>query len=190
MPRILLLLAIAAALYILYLRARTLPPHKRRAQYIKLGIAAAAVIVLYLTLTGRMHWVGAALTGLLVAGRQMLPLLIRLFPMLSSLRNRSANAAHGRQSTVESAVLRMHLDHDSGKLSGEVLSGPFKGWRLDELDRSQLETLLHYCRQQDNDSVQLLDSYLQQRFPGETDFGATESSPPPDSQSGLTRKRI
>ena len=188
MPRILLLLAIAAALYILYLRARTLPPHKRRAQYIKLGIAAAAVIVLYLTLTGRMHWVGAALTGLLVAGRQMLPLLIRLFPMLSSLRNRSANAAHGRQSTVESAVLRMHLDHDSGKLSGEVLSGPFKGWRLDELDRSQLETLLHYCRQQDNDSVQLLDSYLQQRFPGETDFGATESSPPPDSQSGLTRR--
>lgn len=187
MPRILLLLAIAAALYILYLRARSLPPHKRRAQYIKLGIAAAAVIVLYLTLTGRMHWVGAALTGLLVAGRQLLPLLIRLFPMLSSLRNRSASAAQGRQSTVESAVLRMHLDHDSGKLSGEVLSGPFKDWRLDELDRSQLETLLHYCRQQDNDSVQLLDSYLQQRFPGETDFGATQSRPPPDSQSGLTR---
>jgi|TARA_R110000772_G_scaffold255327_1_gene371434 hypothetical protein len=186
-PRLLLLLAIAAVLYILYVRARSLPPHKRKAQYIKLGLTAVAIVVLFLTLTGRMHWVGAALTGLLVAGRQLLPLLIRLFPMLSSLRNSSASAGQGRQSTVDSAVLRMHLDHDSGKLSGEVLTGPFKGWRLDELDRTQLETLLQYCRQEDSDSVQLLDSYLQQRFPGETDFGNQGSRPPPHSQSGLSR---
>ena len=187
MPRILLLLAIAAALYILYMRVRTLPPHKRRAQYIKLGVGTAAAVVLFLTLTGRMHWIGAALTGLLVAGRQLLPLVVRFFPMLASLGHKAATAGQARQSTVESALLRMHLDHDSGKLSGEVLAGPWKDWQLGELQRGQLEELLRYCQQEDSDSVALLESYLQQRFPGETNFGAAGSTPPPSSHSGLSR---
>ena len=186
MPKLLLLLAIALALYILFIRAQALPPHQRKAQYLKLGIVIAVAAVLFLTLTGRMHWVGAALTGLLVGARQLLPLLIRLFPMLSSLRNKSSAAGPGQHSTVESTVLRMHLDHESGKLSGEVLRGPLKDWRLDELDRSQLEDLLQYCQQEDNDSVQLLVSYLEQRFPGETGFG-TQQQAAPDTSSGLSR---
>lgn len=186
MPKLLLLLAIALALYILFIRAQALPPHQRKAQYLKLGIVIAVAAVLFLTLTGRMHWVGAALTGLLVGARQLLPLLIRLFPMLSSLRNKSSAAGPGQHSTVESTILRMHLDHESGKLSGEVLRGPLQDWRLDELDRSQLEDLLHYCQQEDNDSVQLLVSYLEQRFPGETGFGKQQQAAP-DTSSGLSR---
>jgi len=185
-PKLLLLLAIALALYILFIRAQALPPHQRKAQYLKLGIVIAVAAVLFLTLTGRMHWVGAALTGLLVGARQLLPLLIRLFPMLSALRSKGSAASPGQHSTVESSILRMHLDHESGKLSGEVLRGPLQNWRLDELDRSQLENLLHYCQQQDNDSVQLLVSYLEQRFPGESDFGSQQQAAP-DSSSGLSR---
>ncbi|MDO8862232.1 DnaJ domain-containing protein [Haliea sp. E1-2-M8] len=186
MPKLLLLLAIALALYILFIRAQALPPHQRKAQYLKLGIVIAVGAVVFLTLTGRMHWVGAALTGLLVGARQLLPLLIRLFPMLSSLRNKASAAGPGQHSTVESAILRMHLDHESGKLSGEVLRGPLQDWRLDELDRSQLEDLLRYCQQEDNDSVQLLLSYLEQRFPGEADFGRQQQAAP-DTGSGLSR---
>lgn len=187
MPKLLLLLAIALALYILFIRAQALPPHQRKAQYLKLGIVVAVAAVLFLTLTGRMHWVGAALTGLLVGARQLLPLLIRLFPMLSSLRNKAGSPGSGQQhSTVEAAVLRMHLDHESGRLSGEVLRGPLQDWRLDELDRSQLEDLLVFCQQEDNDSVQLLVSYLEQRFPGETDF-AKQQRTAPDSGGGLSR---
>lgn len=178
MPRLLLLLAIAIVLYILFLRARSLPPHQRRAQYIKLGLGIAVILVIVLTLSGRMHWVGAALTGLLVGARQLLPLLIRLFPMLSSLRSGKLGGGSGKaqHSTVETAVLRMHLNHDSGQLSGEVLQGPCKDWRLDDMDRSQLEQLLRYCQQQDNDSVHLLDGYLQQRFPGDASFGAGQGA--------------
>ena len=84
MPRLLLLLAIILVAYILLQRARTLPPHKRRGEYIKLGIGIAVAVVIFLAITGRMHWVGAALAGLLVAMRQLAPLLIRLFPMLAS----------------------------------------------------------------------------------------------------------
>lgn len=169
MPRLLLLLAIAAVVYILFQRARNQPPHKRRAEYIKLGLAVAVVVVIGLTVTGRMHWIGAALTGLLVAARQLLPTLVRLFPMLASLKSRAGQGpgAGGQQSTVETAILRVNLDHATGDLSGEVLQGPCSGWYLDEMDRSQLDELMDYCQRQDADSAQLLQGYMEQRFPGD-----------------------
>ncbi|GAB5450649.1 MAG: DnaJ domain-containing protein [Halioglobus sp.] len=176
MPRLILLLAIAAVVYLLLRRVKSLPPHRRRAEYIKIGIGVLVVAVIGLTLTGRMHWIGAAFTALLVGARQLLPLAIRFFPMLASLRGKNAAASGAHSSTVDSEVLRMHLDHDSGELQGEVLKGHYTGWRLQDMDREQLETLLSFCQQQDQDSVQLLDSYLQQRFPGEGPFGAQSST--------------
>ncbi len=176
MPRLILLLAAIAIITILFQRAQSVPPHKRRAEYIKIGLGVVAVIVIGLTLTGRMHWIGAALTGALVVLRQSLPTLIRLFPMLTAIRGSSAPSP-GQNSTVETAILRMQLDHDSGDLQGEVLKGSFQGWRLAEMDRRQLEELLDYCRVEDNDSVQLLDSYLQQRFPGEANYGQQQEAP-------------
>lgn len=169
-------MAIAAVIYILYKRASGMPPHKRRAEYIKLGLGVAVVGVVMLTLAGKMHWIGAALTGLLVAARQLAPSLIRLFPMLASMRSKSAPSA-GQNSTVESAILRMQLDHDSGDLQGEVLQGQFKGWRLADLDRDQLQTLLHYCESEDQDSLALLDSYIQQRYPKDSNFNHKPAHP-------------
>ena len=186
MPRIILLLAVIAVIYILYQRAQSVPPHLRRAQYLKMGLGLAAVLVVGLTLTGRMHWVGAALTGLLVVLRQSLPTLIRLFPMLASMRTRSAPSL-GQSSTVETPILRMQLDHDSGALEGEVLKGRYQKWRLAEMDRTQLEELLNYCHAEDSDSVQLLDSYLQQRFPGEPPFGE-EQPQATDGGGAMSRK--
>lgn len=178
MPRLLLLLAIAAVIYILFQRIRSMPPHLRRAQYTKLGLAVAVVVVIGLTLTGKMHWIGAALTGLLVAVRQLLPTLLRLFPMLASLQGRSSPNG-GQRSTVETEILRMQLDHDSGNLEGEVLRGQFTNWRLADMDRDQLQALLEYCREQDSDSVQLLDSYLQQRFGAGEEFAQEQAQPRP-----------
>jgi len=185
-PRLILLLAVLAVVYILFQRAKTVPPHKRRAEYIKLGLGIGVAVVIGLTLTGRMHWIGAALTGLLVVLRQSLPALIRLFPMLASLRG-SAAPSQGQSSTVETAILRMQLDHDSGDLQGEVLKGRYQGWRLADMNRQQLEELLQYCRGEDSDSVQLLDSYLQQRFPGETAFGQGQQTSG-DSGGNMSRK--
>lgn len=186
MPRLILLLAIAAVVYILFRRAQSMPPHKRRAELIKLGVGVAVVVVIGLTLTGRMHWLGAALTGLLVAARQLLPMLIRFFPMLTSLKA-NAGPTSGQRSTVATEILRMHLDHDSGKLQGEVLKGPFKEWLLDEMERDQLQALLSFCQSEDDESVQLLTSYLQQRFPGESDF-QQQQPPPGNSSSGMSRQ--
>ena len=84
MPRIILLIAIIVTLTILIRRAQRQPPHKRRGAYLQIILGSAVIGVIILTLMGKMHWVGAALTGLLVLARQMLPLLIRFLPMLGS----------------------------------------------------------------------------------------------------------
>ncbi len=187
MARLILILAIIAVIYILYQRSQSVPPHKRRAEYIKLGLGIAVGVVVVLTLTGKMHWIGIAATGLLVALRQMLPTLVRLFPMLSSLRSKAGGPSPGQTSTVETPILRMQLAHDSGDLQGEVLKGRYEGWLLSEMNREQLRELLDYCRAEDQDSVQLLDSYLRQRFAGEAPFDE-EQAAPEGSSSGMDRR--
>ena len=162
MPRLILILAVGAVFYLLLWRVRQLPPHRRRAEYLKIAVGAAVVVVIGLTLAGKMHWVGAALTGLLVFLRQTAPLLARAFPFLAQLGR--GTQAGPQQSTVSTDTLRMHLDHDTGAMSGEVLAGPFKDWRLEELSREQLEELRDYCQQCDAEALQLLDGYLEQRF--------------------------
>lgn len=177
MSRLILLVAVIAAVYILLRRAQSMPPHKRRGEYIKLALGIALVATVVLAATGRMNWLGAAFTALLVTARQSLPLLLRLFPMLASLRGKSTPTS-GKNSTVETVLLRMQLDHDSGALQGDVLRGAFQGWRLADMDRPQLEQFFAYCQSEDANSAQLLDSYLQQRFPGEAPFGEQSQGRP------------
>lgn len=165
MPKLVLLLAVIAVFYILLKRVQGLPPHLRRAETTKIAIRAAVVVVVILTMMGKMHWVGAALTGLLVIMRQSLPLLLRFFPLLNQWRQQRAEASGGKSSTVSTRILAMYLNHESGTLSGDVLQGPFAQWRLDEMNRGQLEALRTYCASEDAESVELLDSYLEQRFP-------------------------
>lgn len=186
MPRLILLLAIAVTLVVLIRRAQRQPPHKRRAAYLQIILGAAVVGVVILTLMGKMHWLGAAITGLLVVARQMLPLLIRLLPMLGSLRGQ-AGSTGSKQSEVSARILTMTLDHDSGDLSGVVLEGPFKDWLLEELDRQQLDELLAYCQREDADSAQLLASYLEQRFPDDETVHERAESDHPHNATGLSR---
>jgi hypothetical protein len=185
-PRLILLLAIAVTLVVLIRRAQRQPPHKRRAAYLQIILGAAVVGVVILTLMGKMHWLGAAITGLLVVARQMLPLLIRLLPMLGSLRGQ-AGSTGSKQSEVSARILTMTLDHDSGDLSGVVLEGPFKDWLLEELDRQQLDELLAYCQREDADSAQLLASYLEQRFPDDETVHERAESDHPHNATGLSR---
>jgi hypothetical protein len=68
----------------------------------------------------------------------------------------------GQASRVRSQFLDMTLDHDSGELSGEILAGPNAGHRLGEFDLPQLISMLSGF---DAESVSLLESYLDRRFP-------------------------
>jgi DnaJ-domain-containing protein 1 len=190
-PRIILLLAVLGIALLLYRRVQALPPQQRRAEMLRIAVAVAAVAVVLLTLAGKMHWIGAALTGLLVGARQALPLLVRLFPMLAQWRQQSATAStaggSGNSSTVTTRSLAMHLDHDTGALSGEVREGPRAGWHLDDMNRQQLDELRAWCAREDPESVQLLDSYLEQRFPDDPP-GAGDAGADTDWSGAMTRQ--
>ncbi|MGY3608514.1 DnaJ domain-containing protein [Bradyrhizobium sp. Leo121] len=68
----------------------------------------------------------------------------------------------GQSSRVRSKYLDMSLDHDTGALSGQIVEGPNAGRSLDEFD---LQGLLAMAAGFDAESVTLLESYLDRRFP-------------------------
>jgi DnaJ-domain-containing protein 1 len=68
----------------------------------------------------------------------------------------------GQSSRVRSQYLEMSLDHDSGQLSGQIVDGPHAGHSLDEFDLPQLLAMIAGF---DAESVALLESYLDRRFP-------------------------
>ncbi|MFH0300565.1 DnaJ domain-containing protein [Bradyrhizobium sp. 31Argb] len=73
-----------------------------------------------------------------------------------------ARRSAGQSSRVRSKYLDMSLDHDTGALSGQIVEGPNAGRSLDEFD---LQGLLAMAAGFDAESVTLLESYLDRRFP-------------------------
>jgi hypothetical protein len=71
-----------------------------------------------------------------------------------------------RRSRVRSAMIEMELDHDSGALQGTILAGALEGRKLAGLTRPQCEDLYQTCRTDDPEGAQLLEAYLDRRFPG------------------------
>ena len=160
MIRVLLAIA-AAAIAIYYLwRVRSMPPHKQRSGYIKFLLGLMIALVVVLTLTGRMHWVGAAITGAFVFLRQILPWIIRALPFLNKLREQNTQSG---ESSIQTNHLSATLDHGSGHIDGEIIEGPHKGWLLSELSIMQLEDLLTHYQTEDEESAELLEAYIDQR---------------------------
>jgi hypothetical protein len=69
----------------------------------------------------------------------------------------------GRASRVRTAFLEMELDHDTGAMRGRVLAGSHQGASLDALDRT---TVVNLLSEFDDDSRNLLATYLDRRDPG------------------------
>ncbi len=71
----------------------------------------------------------------------------------------------GQRSRVRTAMLDMQLDHDTGRMDGEVKAGRFAGKRLSALALAQLLELWNECRQRDAQSARLLEAYLDHQSP-------------------------
>lgn len=118
------------------------------------GIGLAGALALFLAVTGKPY------LSLLPIGLALLPrLLARLgggFPHPGG----TGRPRSGQSSRVETVYLRMTLDHDSGEMSGEVLSGRFEGKSLQEMSLADHIELFDECRRHDVQSAQLLEAYL------------------------------
>lgn len=72
----------------------------------------------------------------------------------------------GARSKVESRLLQMELDHDSGGMTGKVRAGAFAGRDLDGLSLPEISALMRECLVGDPDGARLLEAYLDRRTPG------------------------
>jgi DnaJ domain len=147
----------------------------QRLKWIGIGIGAAALLALVILTEGRALFFVAP--------------LIPLLPALRRFRNMFAGArgpASGSASTVETAFVRMSLDHDTGQMTGTVLRGRFAGLRLEELGRADLLALLRECRAEDEESARLVEAYLDRIHADWRDdvAGARTRAPPPPPGGG------
>lgn len=163
-----------------------------------LVLAAILTIIMVLILLGRISPT-FIIAPIMVAATFLLRnlhLVIRLLPLWQMLRTRTAKSAYGSaggndSSSIRTRFLLMQLLHATGDMDGEVLEGDFKGARLSTLSVEQLLKLAREC-QQDPDSLQILEAYLDRAHPEwRAQQGASSgqsASAPPAAETGMSEE--
>jgi len=129
-----------------------------------LGLAGAGALIIGLMASERL---GPALA---VAGG-LAPLVLRGRTLWRRYHG-GASTAGGKVSEVETELLRMKLDHDTGAMSGQVRRGPYAGRRIEDLDQGELIVLWRQCVAEDESGARLLESYLDRLRPDWRQAGA------------------
>jgi hypothetical protein len=172
-------------LLLLYTAARVIAyaPTGQVLRALRWGAAVIGVgVALWLVVSGRL---GQAL--MLLAA--LAPLFARWKSIFTAVRN-AAGPRPGQASSVETAWIRMSLDHDSGAMDGLVLQGPWAGRRLAELAPDALVELLAELRVNDTEGAQLVEAYLDRTQPGWRSGGADQEARAesrPTSTGAMTR---
>lgn len=133
---------------------------------------------------GLLRYIGPALLVLVgailsVAGRFAIggPLIAMALTWFARQRRSGGRiGGSGHTSTVRSAWLEMELDHDSGDMNGIVLVGRFEGTVLNDMSESQLHELAADI-EDDRESAELLEAYLDRRMPGWRDDAEPDRGP-------------
>ena len=152
-----LLIALAALGLFWFLRHQYRQSPRRLYQWLAalVGIALIALVV-----TGRMHWIGAVIGGILpFLGKAAI--LLRWLPFLSWAR-RAYGSSAGR---LQTAWLDVTIDRRTGAIDGTVRQGEFAGQNLSQLSLAQLQRLLEACAG-DPQSAALLRAYLERTHAG------------------------
>lgn len=156
------MVVIGVMLFISWLRRS---PPALRSQFIRRVWMVVGIAVLVL-LVVRGNWLVAVLAAGIPLVQRLLT-VTQLYGTLKSLFGSARGLHPGRMSEVKTQFLRMALDHDSGKMTGEVIGGPYSGHRLDELELEVLQQLVRDYHKLDPQSASLLEAYLERVYGGE-----------------------
>lgn len=161
---ILLGLLIGALILISWIKRA--PPQQRERALKRLLLGGGLALLVLLTVTGRLHWIFAAVGAAVPMALRLFQVLqtAQLFKNLKSRHKAAQGPSAGQTSEIETRFLRMCLHHDTGALSGEVREGRFQGRALDALELEQLLELLAQCRLEDAQSATVLATYLDRTF--------------------------
>jgi hypothetical protein len=130
---------------------------------------------------GARRTLGGTLMGMaaFTALRGLFPVAVPLFLMGLAIFGaqgafRKANKDKGQTSSVRTSMLDMSLDHDTGEMDGEVLSGRFAGNRLSAMALADLQELLRECVVAGDRSEALLMAYLDRSHPEWREQGGSQ----------------
>jgi hypothetical protein len=70
------------------------------------------------------------------------------------------NKQPGQKSKVETSLISMELDHDSGAMDGQVLTGPLAGRALSSLNTEEIKSLHQQCAAASDQSLPLFEAWL------------------------------
>jgi hypothetical protein len=122
-------------------------------------VVGAALLALCAFMAARGNWMAVAVLAPVGLG------LLKAGPWAAGPWAQNSKKSSGQRSVVRAAYVEMTLDHDTGDLRGQVIAGSYAGQNLDDLDEAGLGTLLREIAP-DADSVNLVEAYLDRRFPG------------------------
>ncbi len=169
MIRVLVIIALViGVLYVLDWLRRT-PANKAKPVLRKALIWGGVALLVLAVATGRLNPLFAALAAAVPLMMRVLHLL-RMLPMIQQLlgslglNNPLGGAAGvsgtGQTSAIRTRFLDMELEHDSGRMDGTVIDGPFQDRRLSDLEMDQLSRMMELYRSADPQSASVLDAYL------------------------------
>ncbi len=93
------------------------------------------------------------------------PMALSAFAMLRNAGGGIDGEPSGRTSEVRTRLLRMELDHDSGRMRGEILAGHFAGRTLDGLEDEELAAFWQECAAAGDQSLRLLRAWVERERP-------------------------
>jgi hypothetical protein len=159
MSRILLLIAVIFLIWYGLRWWKQQAPKQRSKSLWTYALWGSAAVLILLFLTGRAHWITAAIGALLPLAKSVLPYLQRLIPYAFQWRQQKQ-----QQGQLTGEWVKLNVNPLSGRLNGSVLKGELKDRSLSDLSESDLKVLLKACLTEDMKSAQLLAAFLQQTY--------------------------
>ncbi len=158
-------------------------------------VALAGIALLFLGVTGRLHPVFAVAGVVLPFIGRIIPWIGRAFTAVNlfktfrnlggSIAGAGSTSSGPAQSEITTKFIHMVLIHDTGMMDGKVLMGQFKDEALSNLSLENLLVLLREC-QQDGDSVNILQAYLDREHP---EWSEQESRTQPAGSEQMDRQQ-
>jgi hypothetical protein len=156
-------------------------PAKRRQLLIKYSGYVVLGIVIMLAATGRLHWIGAVIAGILPFSRQIGSFIVRSLPFLKWIQQQRMNP-----SVLTTDKIKIVIDSKTGVWQGQIIEGEFSGKPLSDLTQEQLIELSHSYHKDSPDSARLLNAYMRYRFQQKSQNDSQQQASP--TSNTITKK--
>ncbi len=150
------------------------------------GLGLLVLFGLWLVMTGKL----AGLFAVAAGAAPWIARAARVHGLIQALRRLGIRLGGGQASTggasqVATRFVRMELDHDSGRLDGQVLEGALRGRMLSSLDRAEALALWREAAV-DSESARVLEAWLDRAWPDWREDGASSAAGASPPRAGMS----